>query len=468
MTPVSRPAAPRRVLLVSPHFPPINAPDHQRVRMSLPYYAKLGWEPVVLAIHPDDVAVTREDELCETYPKTVRVEYCRAWSLRWTRWFGIGNLGWRAWWPFLRTGTRLLRQERFDLVFFSNTQFVTFVLGAIWRWRFGVPYVIDIQDPWRTNYYERPGAPRPPGGRKYLLARVVARLAEKPIYRRAAGFVSVSPQYLDDLAHRYPWFAAKPQATIRFGTTPEDFAAARRLTNVEHTLPRQPGEVHLLYTGAAGPIMPHAINVLLEGLRRFRASHPAPAARLRLHFWGTSYVAKGAGKYSVLPIAQARQVADLVTEIPYRLGHLECLRLLSQADALMLLGSNDRAYSPSKLYPYYLSGKPIVSVVFRGSYLEKILQELGCSYIVTFESGESLDAAYTRLDEFFQSALNGFPPTAWPPRNDAFFNGNFLAENLTAQQCALFEAAVAGTASGRTTVATNNDQRTDITCVERK
>ncbi len=448
MTPAAPAAVPRRVLIVSPHFPPINAPDHQRVRMSLPYYAKFGWEPVVLAVHPDDVAVTREDELCETYPKTIRVEYCRAWSLRWTRWFGVGNAGWRALWPFLRTGTRLLRRERFDLVFFSNTQFITFLLGPLWRWRFGVPYVIDIQDPWRTHYYEQPDAPRPPGGRKYFLARVVARLAEGPVYRRAAGFVSVSQQYLDDLAQRCPWFAAKPQATIRFGISPEDFVAARRLRNAEHTLPRQPGEVHLLYTGAAGPIMPHAINVLLEGLRRFRVSHPGTAARLRMHFWGTSYVAKGTGKYSVLPIAQARQVADLVTEIPYRLGHLECLRLQTQADALMLLGSSDRAYSPSKLYPYYLTGKPILSVVFRGSYLEKILRELGCSYVVAFELGESHDDAYARLGEFFLAALNGFPSEAWPPRNDEFFNRHFLAENLTAQQCALFEAACTGATHG--------------------
>jgi hypothetical protein len=159
-------------------------------------------------------------------------------------------------------------------------------------------------------------------------------------------------------------------------------------------------------------------------------------------------VVKGAGRYSVLPIAQEKQVADLVTEIPYRLGHLECLRLQTQADALMLLGSSDRAYSPSKLYPYYLTGKPIVSVVFRGSYLEKILRELGCSYIITFELGESHDDAYARLGEFFLAALNGFPPEAWPPRNDEFFNRNFLAENLTAQQCALFEAARTGATHG--------------------
>ena len=63
----------RRVLIISPHFPPVNAPDMQRVRMSLPHYASNGWDPVVLAVLPDDGAAAREPELCATYPPSIRI-----------------------------------------------------------------------------------------------------------------------------------------------------------------------------------------------------------------------------------------------------------------------------------------------------------------------------------------------------------------------------------------------------------
>ena len=43
----------KKLLIVSPHFPPINAPDMQRIRMSLPYYRKCGWDPVVLTVDDD-------------------------------------------------------------------------------------------------------------------------------------------------------------------------------------------------------------------------------------------------------------------------------------------------------------------------------------------------------------------------------------------------------------------------------
>ncbi len=59
---------PRRVLIVSPHFPPVNAPDHQRVRMSLPYLYENGWEAHVLAVDPRFVAGFLDPYLLQTIP----------------------------------------------------------------------------------------------------------------------------------------------------------------------------------------------------------------------------------------------------------------------------------------------------------------------------------------------------------------------------------------------------------------
>ena len=58
----------KKVLIVSPHFPPLNAPDMQRVRMSLPYYPEHGWEPVVLAVAARYQAGVFEPALAQTVP----------------------------------------------------------------------------------------------------------------------------------------------------------------------------------------------------------------------------------------------------------------------------------------------------------------------------------------------------------------------------------------------------------------
>ena len=439
-----KPREMRRVLIVSPAFPPMNAPDLQRARMSLPYYREYGWEPIVLTVDPAKQEGAREEALVSTLPEDVLIHRCGALSLKGSQRIGLGNLGLRAWLHLLYAGIRIIRREEIDLVFLTNTQFVTFTLGRIFRALLGVPYVIDLQDPWRTDYYQRPGSRKPPGGWKYQIARLQAWVLEGWSFRRLGGFMSVSQHYISDLRHRYRWFSAVPSDVIGFGASETDLVVARTLQ------PRSPADggppepkaniIRFVYTGAAGPIMPHSLKVLFGGLRQFKARRPAEAARLRFEFLGTSYAPPGQGKLTVAPIADEFGVADQVIEVPHRLGHLECLRIQSRADSLLLLGSSDLAYSPSKLYPYYLSGRPILGLVFRHSYLEKLLNDLSCATVISFANDRPKDEAYDRLCTYFDHALAGFPIESLPVRNEQYFRHEFLAETLTGRQCALFDA----------------------------
>jgi len=444
----------KKLLIISPHFPPLNAPDMQRIRMSLPHYRANGWEPVVLTLADEFQDGVREPELMATLPPDVRIIRIPAIPVRTARRCGLGNVGLRVLPYLLWHGSRLLRAEKFDLVFFSNTQFITFPLGRIWRSWFGVPYVIDIQDPWRTDYYERRGARPPPGGWKYQFARLQAWLLEGWTYRRVGAVMSVSPNYLTDLRTRYAALDHVPAEVIRFGGSREDLAKAAADPLAPPLFDRAQGQIHLLYTGASGPVMPHSLSVLFDGLRRYRERRPANAARLRLHFVGTSYVAPGAGIPSVLPVAEACGVADLIEEIPHRIGHLEALRWQQQADALLLPGSSDLAYSPSKLYPYFLTGRPILGLVFRDSVMERLLDELNCAYMVRFADAEPKEPAYADLAAFLDLAIAGFPAGSRRARNEELFNQTYLAEELTRRQCALFDRLLTPVNTGSPSPAT--------------
>jgi len=417
----------------------------QRVRMSLPYYRENGWEPVILAVGERWQDGVREAGLSHTVPADVRIEWCSALSLKWSRRLRLGSLGPRSFFSLRRRGAQLLRAEKFDLVFFSTTQFTCFSLGPLWQRRFGVPYVLDVQDPWRTDYYERPGSRKPPGGWKYKIARLEARLLEGWCFRHAAAVMSVSPTYLDDLRARYPALARTPTAVIRFGASTDDIVSAGRESPAAtyRAFRREAGELHLLYTGAAGPVKPHSLNVLFDAVRLYRAKDPAGARRLRFHFVGTSYAAPGRALPSVLPVAEAAGVADQVSETPHRIGFLEAIRLQQQADVLLMMGSSDLAYSPSKIYLYYLTRQPILGVVFDDSVMKQILEELSCSYLVHFQEHGPKEEAHAALHQFFALILRGQVAATQPERDDAFFRSKYLATELTRQQCELFARALA-------------------------
>jgi glycosyltransferase involved in cell wall biosynthesis len=356
----------RRVLIVSPHFCPVNAADMHRVRLALPHLRAHGWEPVVLALAPETIeGAVLEPLLGKTYPADIRIVRTRGLSHRLTRPLGFGGLWLRAGRALRLAGDALLAAEKFDLVFFSTTRFDAFALGPRWLKRHGIPYVLDYQDPWVNDYYARTGTP-PPGGRlRYALFHRRALRTEPGVLRRAAGLVSVSPAYIEDLARRYPWFDRRRAEILPFGSSPLDLELAAALRPDHPIIPEHDGFQHLVYAGRAGPDLAPALRLLFRGLADLRRDHPRTAARLRLHFIGTSYAPPALARPTVLPVAAEFALAETVREHPARVPYLEALHYLTRADAVLALGSDDPSYNPSKIVPCLFARRPLLAVLHR-------------------------------------------------------------------------------------------------------
>lgn len=432
----------KRVLIISPHFPPVNAPDCQRVRMSLPYYRQFGWEPVVLAVEPRHRPDWLDASMSESLPRDVSVHQCGAFRREFTRLIGVNNLGIRCVAQLNHAAFALLRRERFDLVFFSTTQYLVTPLGRLWQRRLGVPYVVDLQDPWRSDYYERPGAPTPPGGWKYQFARFTAWLFEERTFRDAAGLISVSPQYFRDLESHYGWTTMPPHAVIPFGAPQADFDLLATRPSPGPLTPALPGGVfNWVATGGLGPPFSHSLRVLFSGLRRLRETRPDLTARIRLHFIGTSYAEPELTTDYARPIADAYGVGDLVTELPRRVGYLDSLRLMRAADGLLLLGSDDPSYSPSKLYPYYLAQRPILALAQDGSLLQRLVERLACARLIPLQQpGREMQPAQEVAAHLAASGA-GQHEALQSSRCDAWFERHLTASALAQRQCALFDEA---------------------------
>src|SRR5690606_16191048 len=100
-----------------------------------------------------------------------------------------------------------------DLVYFSTTQFPVCILGAYWKRKFGIPYVIDMQDPWHSEYYQnKPKNEQPP---KYWFSYRLNKWLEPIAIKQVDGLIAVSEQYIKDLQQRYNLNI--PNKTITFG-----------------------------------------------------------------------------------------------------------------------------------------------------------------------------------------------------------------------------------------------------------
>lgn len=428
----------RRVLIVSPHFPPINAPDHQRVRMSLPYFQEFGWEPHILTVRPDCVEGIHDPLLEQTVPSHIPVIRTGALSVKHTRRIGLGSLSLRCFPHLLRSGNQILVKEKFDLVYCSTTVFTAMAVGPRWRSRFRIPYVLDFQDPWLSDYYKRPGSPKPPGGRfKYSFSQVIAKILEPEAMRQVSHVISVSPEYPKTLLERYSWLRQDQFTVLPFGAPEKDFEQLPSLNVQQRIFDPNDGKRHWVYVGRGGGDMAKALRALFLAIQSNRNREPERWHSIRLHFVGTSYAPGNLAVKTVEPIAHELGIADLVKEYPHRVAYFEVLQILVDSDAILLIGSDDPSYTASKIYPCILARKPILAIFHQQSSVVEILRRCNAGQVATFDS---IDNPVDLLNDVnFQlnwliSAPQGYQPEIiWSEFQP------YTAREMTRRQCAIFE-----------------------------
>ena len=425
--------------------------------MVLPHLQTAGCDAEVLAVLPECVAAPRDDWLLTQMPATVQVHRCRAMSLSWRRVPGFGTLTYRALSSLRRMGDDLLKQavaskKAFDLVYFSSTQFGIHVLGPYWKRRFGIPFAMDYQDPWVNDYYSTHPDVVPPGGRfKYAVSYLLAKRTEPRVLRQCAGVTAVSSKYVENLRNRYDFLPADlPVCIAPFPGEPKDLEAVRRDRSIRQNIfDPTDGLEHWVYIGRGGEDMHKALGGFFTSLVHARENSPQAFSRLRIHFVGTSYAASGHGMKTIEPMAAQYGLSDTVMEQTDRIPYAQTLRCILDANALIVLGSDDPSYTASKIYPYLLANKPILAIFNASSSVCELIERCGGAQLVKFSCNESGQDIARKLDSnWFYPAKKGsssITPTASPFDLEKF--APHLATNQARELTNFFQTVVRQRAS---------------------
>jgi hypothetical protein len=311
--------------------------------------------------------------------------------------------------------------------------FAAMALGRLWKGRFGVPYVLDFQDPWVSDYLDTHRDARPP---KYRWARHLHRRLEPFTLRRTDGIIAVSPAYVDVLCRRYPRIAGELSAAIPFGFAAADYDVAAGVAWRNPWF--EPGSAgpHGVYLGRGGADMAPAARILFRALAR--AGAPTGGAP-RIWCIGTDYATDHRARETLRPVAVSEGLGERVHEEPTRLPYFAGLRLLREAGFVIVLGSADGGYNPSKVYTALGSGRPVLSILHADSPAASLLELADRGPVVRFRGDDDVEAPGDRLRAClprFLASLDG------PLRPPAEALAPYEARELTRQQCALFDAVL--------------------------
>ncbi len=367
----------RRVALVSGQFVPSNLVGAQRARLWSRYLPEFGWEPIVVTADPKHYEEKPDRDLERLVPQGLRVIHAPTLPVRPLKL--IGDIGLRSLWGCHRVLSQLARRGDVDFVMVTIPANFLAPVGRMIHRRYGVPYGIDYQDPWGNPW---PGV-EIPFSRAWASYRL-AKVLEPWAVRDAALITGMAPGYVAGMLERNPEVAKRAVlAYMPMGIAPEDYELVRTLHKPPFLFDPADGLFHMIYAGALLPAGVVVLDAFLAGMGRLREAAPTLAAKLRVHFVGTGTSPDDPQGFRVLPRARQAGVADMVSEHPARIGYIDALNHLEQGNCVLVLGSTERHYTPSKVFQAMLSGHPVFALLHAESTAVAMVRDAGAGTVLT-------------------------------------------------------------------------------------
>lgn len=389
----------RKVLLVSPYFPPMGMSGAKRPLHVVRHLPALDWQPVVLAGRPEGEPL--DESLAEAIPPgtVVAREYAgavRPLLRRITRQgrpahgipAGGGGSGFpgqrlRYLTPFdrflldtpaaIRAGMGLIRDHRPAAIHVMADPWSGLVAALRLSRRSALPLIVDLRDPW--SLHEAKMALRPSAARWWL------RRFERRLFL-AAGKVVLNTDLCRDAYQRaYDGvIPAERFTTVRNAFDPELFTAPAPTGGGG-------GEFTASYFGTfrlfVGP------DQILRGFSRFVERERLAPGQARLTFVG------GVRRQDLAEISRMG-LAERVTVTP-KVPYARSMTVLAAADVLILvIEPRCRLQIPGKLYDYLAAGRPILAISANPE-VNELLERTGAGIHVPWGDPDGIANGFSRL-----------------------------------------------------------------------
>ena len=135
------------------------------------------------------------------------------------------------------------------------------------------------------------------------------------------------------------------------------------------------------------------LDSFLVGLRELKKRAPDVANRLTVHFVGTGSSPDDPDGHRVRPRARQAGVDDMVDEHPQRIGYVDALNHLTKSDAVLVLGSTEAHYTPSKVFQAMLSRRPVFAMLHKDSTAVDMIRSVHAGSVLTVTETALPDAS---------------------------------------------------------------------------
>lgn len=369
----------KKILFVAYHFPPAGGGGVQRSLKFVKYLPESGYLPIVLTIEaPDDRRWTPKDQaLLDEVPAGVEIHrvsipdevHVPGKLERAARELvGMRSRFGRSWMErVIETGTRIVEEEKPDLIFVTMSPFDGADACAEISRRTGVPWVADLRDPWALDEFQL---------HRTRWHRELEKSQMAKSLESAALIIMNTPEAARRVKEQLPRLRANQVVSLTNGYDADDFAG-----EVE---PIGGGKFNIVHSGyfhaESGLVerarqrqyrllgrtipgverLPRSHYYLLQAMEQWLEESPGILDEVRMHCVGVLSKSDQA-------LIDASPAKPLFVCSGY-LSHAECLRFVRGADLLFLpmhkMPPGMKAgLVPGKTYEYMAAGRPVLATL---------------------------------------------------------------------------------------------------------
>ncbi len=419
----------KKILIISPHFPPSNLAAVHRSRLFAQHLPSFGWEPIILMVHEKFYEEKLDHHLENLLPQQLRIEKVNAFNVTKPRL--IGDIGLRGFFQLYRKARQLIKSENIKFLYIPIPSFYSALLGRMLHHSVNIPYGIDYIDPWVHHF---------PGSKKkftrHWFSTLLAKFLEPIAVKKAVLITGVAEGYYRGVIERNPHLLKQAVfGAMPYGGEEDDHHAIERLDIEPYLFKKKHRKTQLVYAGA---MLPKAYSVL-EKIFEAIQNDPDVFENAEFHFIGTGKMTNDSQPFNIKPLAEKYNLwQTVVFEYPQRIPYLDVLVHLSNANGIFILGSTEPHYTPSKTYQGVLSGKPILAILHQQSTAVNVLQQSNAAVVLTFNGEEGLDTMKQGIKPIYNSFI-AFAKKFDPANINKELFEQYSAKNLTKKLAELLD-----------------------------
>ena len=175
----------KKILIISPHFPPSNLAAVHRSRLFAQHLPAFGWQPIILAVQEQFYEEALYWNLFKLLPDNLIIEKVKAFPV--TRPRLLGDIGLRGFFQLYSKAKQLIGENQIDFLYIPIPSFYVALLGRWLHHSTRIRYGIEYIDPW---VHEFPGSDRL-FSRHWLSTRL-AKLLEPIAVKKAVLITGVA------------------------------------------------------------------------------------------------------------------------------------------------------------------------------------------------------------------------------------------------------------------------------------